>query len=1257
MGDYNPDRPYVLGMQWPPLVADTVLLDTCTEVGYTFRAATNYEVTDGLRQAWVLCTQPPPGQPTGKHLAVNVYRHGRAAGTGPVRTLTIPCTAGSAQTGAALAGGAASVPDAMLNPSDARHVTLTGPGAACRFWFGTAAANVRAALLSRRILDVSVLYAVSGPFDKTPGAMALGLERGGVNWVMDDALAGPSTPAGAVVVRRARLGELNPWCHPTGTPATSAMRLPWRWDGRPDAPVPTAGLTALASTASTGVAVRVGATSAVPAGTVFQIHHVALEIAYGEENRAGAGGLDISGGASLVDGLYVYQVPVVDMWNFGYDVSQRRGERYAVTVGMAHAGAASVASPVPIRVDRLSAVAAFPTHTGLVVHKTCGAGDSPTAREVPAMPAIVLCKPGNPPVVDSSGHAYLAQAVGTACSWNSPDDLAQTLTGDAAGTYVWARFYARHLPGANEPLTLIQLAAADSQVRPGPRAQISVAEFDRLPELAGGWREVTLRLDPPAVLTGAGVPTRWGWYSPVDRATPWQILGADQNPASTLAGVAGDAGHAGLATIDEQDDGSADLTLMLAREMDLVTGLAVTTVVQPLAAADPACPGRAGRVPTGVHYHRLSWDAINSAVVGGWGCYELQRQDDTMAATEWETIAQVTEPAMTGMDDLEARIGVPSRYRIRMVHRTGITGPWSASVTGTIPPPGVTGVDRPGLLVFTSNHNPAASLAYLTGGERRDDGEEFTFPEAGHTELQEMYGRDYRTAARPAERAGVEFTRTLLVNAAAVPAATMDNGFTGPRDLAWDSLPYVCVRDELGNRWLAALLVPTGTVRRRGHLHLAQVTIVQVTDSPAPTDGGPIPCQGLAPAAGAASVTAQTPTPPAVARKRVADTFSRTVISGWGSTETPGLPWRVIQGPPADVSTHDGVGTMLLRQDSSVIQVVTEPDDLVDVDVRARFRIDRIATGQPINAYLIGRDHDGSAYRARMVWQPDGTISIGLERLNSGTPTSIAPLTPVKNRDGSALTYSPGQWTWLRLQVRGPVVQAGAWRDGQPVAGWPVQAVDTTHPAAGRCGVRAALPAGNTNPMVAVDVDDFQVHQPMAEVDIRVLLRTGEDDWSVELAHYSYIEANTFGWGWDVYWSRATTCVEVASGNVFYQCVPTDDLKLVPRQRIWLRAVYQQTGGGAGQARMTLSTSLDGTAWTPVATGTGDPNPLALDPGFLSVELSGTVTVSRLEIRDGIDGPVIASPDFQAHPAGTSAFTDAQGNPWEVDGGGICAST
>src|SRR5690606_3997930 len=53
--------------------------------------------------------------------------------------------------------------------------------------------------------------------------------------------------------------------------------------------------------------------------------------------------------------------------------------------------------------------------------------------------------------------------------------------------------------------------------------------------------------------------------------------------------------------------------------------------------------------------------------------------------------------------------------------------------------------------------------------------------------------------------------------------------------------------------------------------------------------------------------------------------------------------------------------------------------------------------------------------------------------------------------------------------------------------------------------------------------------------------------------------------------------------------------------------------------------------------------------GTLGGAISGKYIA--FELRDGIGGTVVASPDFSAQAAGTTSFDDAQGNPWTVEAG------
>lgn len=227
------------------------------------------------------------------------------------------------------------------------------------------------------------------------------------------------------------------------------------------------------------------------------------------------------------------------------------------------------------------------------------------------------------------------------------------------------------------------------------------------------------------------------------------------------------------------------------------------------------------------------FDNLSATHPAAEGTYlEVQRYDSITAA--WQTIMLSSTPCPHSFSDFEARVGVQSQYRIRTLNALDFAGPW---VTGaaTIPAPGVTvGGDANSLLIFTSNQSPGASLAYTMQWDGQPI-EQFSFPESNTVQLQRMFGKNFFTAFHPLERGGEEFERTLLVNSAAISLPSLAN-FRGLRDLAWADLNYVCIRDELGNRWFANVRVPSGEVRLDRTIYIAKISVVEVSDTATPVD-------------------------------------------------------------------------------------------------------------------------------------------------------------------------------------------------------------------------------------------------------------------------------------------------------------------------------------------------------------------------------------------------------------------------------------
>jgi hypothetical protein len=217
--------------------------------------------------------------------------------------------------------------------------------------------------------------------------------------------------------------------------------------------------------------------------------------------------------------------------------------------------------------------------------------------------------------------------------------------------------------------------------------------------------------------------------------------------------------------------------------------------------------------------------------------YELQRMDPV---DSWETIMSATNLCTNSFNDYESRVGLINQYRIRTVNQYNFAGTWATAVTGMLAGPGVSGAPcigtDGGVLIFTSNESQAGlyNLAYVpvwdAGSKPTED---FAFPEASTVNFGRMYNRNNQVAFKPLERGGEVFTRTILVQAAAVSPPRLPD-IESLRDMAWAEVSYVCVRNDIGDRWFAAVQVPNERVQKNRTLYFANVIITKVSDTPTP---------------------------------------------------------------------------------------------------------------------------------------------------------------------------------------------------------------------------------------------------------------------------------------------------------------------------------------------------------------------------------------------------------------------------------------
>ncbi len=239
-----------------------------------------------------------------------------------------------------------------------------------------------------------------------------------------------------------------------------------------------------------------------------------------------------------------------------------------------------------------------------------------------------------------------------------------------------------------------------------------------------------------------------------------------------------------------------------------------------------------------VQGNTMAFDDLTITAPSFWfGAYELQRFDSV--AGDFQTVMLSTDISTSSFVDYEARVGIASVYRIRNLNAYNFAGAWSTYVSGTPAAPGISmagGCDDTGALIFTSNADQtgANNAAYVMQWDNTPN-ETFDYFEADAVQFQPMYGRDGRVAFHGTERGLEEFSRIVLLQAGAIALPSLGDA-TDIRDLAWDELPYVCVRDGRGNRWFANVRVPNSGARNNAQNYLARLDITETTRTPYPVD-------------------------------------------------------------------------------------------------------------------------------------------------------------------------------------------------------------------------------------------------------------------------------------------------------------------------------------------------------------------------------------------------------------------------------------
>lgn len=147
---------------------------------------------------------------------------------------------------------------------------------------------------------------------------------------------------------------------------------------------------------------------------------------------------------------------------------------------------------------------------------------------------------------------------------------------------------------------------------------------------------------------------------------------------------------------------------------------------------------------------------------------------------------------------------------------------------------------------------------------------------------------------------------------------------------------------------------------------------------------------------------------------------------------------------------------------------------------------------------------------------------------------------------------------------------------------------------------------------------------------------------------------------WALYMAKGRPYFEWSTNGTTVNWVwASVDPPVPPSGRMALRFTMDvNNGAGAAAVAFYTAASMDG-PWTVLDSGTLGTTSIYAGAAPLTIgEASESTTwqpaigrVHRAEVRDGIDGAVVASPDFTAQTSGATNFVDAAGRTWTVAGG------
>ena len=661
MGNYNPHAPIILGQEWVPIRDENAVFSPAVnsvELGHQFQTYASRT----LATARFYINELQTASDRGQTFMAAIYPAGSEDQTGPISRLVTPCNS-VILTNATVSSGAGSAVEALATQSSNSGISLdtSQPDAGIALGFNL---NGTPVLTGKRILGVNLLTGQAGSQDITGPLRNVNTSLIIVSTTSTiGSSATPNAVFGRMVlegstegIQTTPFGEINQFWT-ANSPTTIADRVPWVYGQ----------LQRLDATATRlFTRIETGTNRGTTANSSLYIYYAALEVIYCEEKRlfVGATQFGTSSAASSFGEqsiLGANQIIMHDIATSALNPVMAAGS-YSLMLSSADVGGlnnnqAQLTSAYP-NLNAVRELYAITPHPGVQVAIPFPLldhiGDPFTVDTIPSLrhilPQLSLHVSGTGTMTEP--HVYGRQIAAQIYGANTAtQDIYDDISGVNA-SYPQVRYYARRFGDTTVPLTLTGGAGFT-----GSTAQITVTDFDALPEILDGWREVTLRFaTPPSMGAAAGSPT-WIWSATSESGgNRWEVLGASAPAASGFAGdqfnlvpapnrlyvgtyqpPAGDTNELtwmpqGVATqwvTSPSQDFSTDAVLMFSQDPTTITGVSLSQLTQTVSGIGSLCGSLPCCIPSGIGYNQITWpmaggaslveDSFSRTVVNGWG--------------------------------------------------------------------------------------------------------------------------------------------------------------------------------------------------------------------------------------------------------------------------------------------------------------------------------------------------------------------------------------------------------------------------------------------------------------------------------------------------------------------------------------------------------------------------------------------------------------------------------------------------------------